>query len=247
MGQTQSLNYQSLRLTQEQDRIDMAFAHFFFAFLAIGAVVAEEEFIEGLSADEILNTEFEVEYAADDRTIDEIIAAAGTAAGAAKAAGENQEINYDMDMNMDPMQYEVEYGKLAGFAGAGMASSWYRWPKAIIPYRIQSGYTQTQLNTIYQGMQMWMERPASNSCLTDPTRPDLPDTTTTSKSSAEAAATPASATTIVPTKCPSQPAAALSQESLPTNWVALSVFTTNNADLTVTTTSKSSLATFLAT
>ena len=50
-------------------------------------------------------------------------------------AGENQEINYDMDMNMDPMQYEVEYGKLAGFAGAGMASSWYRWPKAIIPYR----------------------------------------------------------------------------------------------------------------
>merc|ERR1712002_1086766 len=91
------------------------------------------------------------------------------------------------------------------------------------------------------------ERPASNSCLTDPTRPDLPDTTTTSKSSAEAAATPASATTIVPTKCPSQPAAALSQESLPTNWVTPSVFTTNNADLTVTTTSKSSLATFLAT
>ena len=40
-----------------------------------------------------------------------------------------------MDMNMDPMQYEVEYGKLAGFAGAGMANSWYRWPKAIIPYR----------------------------------------------------------------------------------------------------------------
>jgi len=136
----------------------MAFAHFFVAFLAIGAVMAEEEYIEGLSADEILNTEFEVEYSNDDRTIDEIIAAAGTAAGAAKAAGENQEINYDMDMNMDPMQYEVEYGKLAGFAGAGMASSWYRWPKAIIPYRIQSGYTQTQLNTIYQGMQMWMRK-----------------------------------------------------------------------------------------
>merc|ERR1712198_354117 len=146
MGQTQSLNYQSLRLTQEQDRIDMAFAHFFFAFLAIGAVVAEEGFIEGLSADEILNTEFEVEYAADDRTIDEIIAAAGTAAGAAKAAGENQEINYDMDMNMDPMQYEMEYGKLAGFAGAGMASSWYRWPKAIIPYQIARGFSRSQIN-----------------------------------------------------------------------------------------------------
>merc|ERR1712131_159392 len=158
MGQTQSLNFQSLRLTKKRDRIEMAFAHFFIAFLAIGAAVAEEEFIEGLSADEILNTEFEVEYAADDRTIDEIIAAAGTAAGAAKAAGENQEINYDMDMNMDPMQYEVEYGKLAGFAGAGMASSWYRWPKAIIPYRISSGYTQSQINTIYQGMQMWMRK-----------------------------------------------------------------------------------------
>jgi len=136
----------------------MAFAHFFVAFLAIGAVVAEEEFIEGLSADEILNTEFEVEYAADDRTIDEIIAAAGTAAGAAKAAGENQEINYDMDMNMDPMQYEMEYGKLAGFAGAGMASSWYRWPKAIIPYQIARGFSQSQINTIYQGMQMWMRK-----------------------------------------------------------------------------------------
>ena len=40
-----------------------------------------------------------------------------------------------MDMNMDPMQYEAEYGNLKGFAGAGMASSYYRWPKGIIPYR----------------------------------------------------------------------------------------------------------------
>ena len=51
------------------------------------------------------------------------------------SAGENQEINFDMDMNMDPAQYEIEYGKLQGFAGAGMASSYYRWPKAIIPYK----------------------------------------------------------------------------------------------------------------
>merc|ERR1712219_39421 len=121
-----------LSSTEENDN-KMAFAHFFIAFLALGVVAAEEGFIEGLSAEEILSTEFEVEYTDDDRTIDEIIAAAGTAAGAAQAAGENQEVNFDMDMNMDPAQYEIEYGKLQGFAGAGMASNWYRWPKAIIP------------------------------------------------------------------------------------------------------------------
>merc|ERR1712121_568855 len=107
----------------------MALSHFLIAFLALGLVAAEEmEFEEGLSADEILNTEFAVEYSDVDSTIDEIIAVAGTAAGAAQAAGENQEVNFDMDMNMDPAQYEIEYGKLQGFAGAGMASNWYRWP-----------------------------------------------------------------------------------------------------------------------
>jgi len=137
----------------------MAFSHFLIAFLAIGVVAAEEmEFIEGLSAEEILNTEFPQEYSDDDRTIDEIIAAAGTSEGAVKAAGENQQINYDMDMNMEPMQYELEYGNMAGFAGAGMANSWYRWPKGIIPYRIQSGFSQSQINTIYAGMQMWMRK-----------------------------------------------------------------------------------------
>ena len=44
-----------------------------------------------------------------------------------------------MDMNMDPMQYASEYGNVAGFAGAGMASSYYRWPKGIIPYRYDNG------------------------------------------------------------------------------------------------------------
>merc|ERR1712221_39499 len=102
------------RRTRRRSR-KMAFAHFFVAFLAIGAVMAEEEYIGGLRADEILNTEFEVEYSNDDRTIDEIIAAAGTAEGAAKAAGESQEINFDMGMNMDPMQYEIEYGKFGRF------------------------------------------------------------------------------------------------------------------------------------
>merc|ERR1711970_1069909 len=138
----------------------MALKFFLIAFLAIAVVSAEEGYIEGLSAEEILNTEFEAEYAAadDDRTIDEIIAAAGTAEGAALSAAENQEVNFDMDMNMDPMQYATEYGNLAGFAGAGMANGWYRWPKAIIPYKISSGFSSSQIQTIYSGMQMWMRK-----------------------------------------------------------------------------------------
>merc|ERR1711970_1370959 len=138
----------------------MALKFFLIAFLAIAVVSAEEGYIEGLSAEEILNTEFEAEYAAadDDRTIDEIIAAAGTAEGAALSAAENQEVNFDMDMNMDPMQYATEYGNLAGFAGAGMANGWYRWPKAIIPYKISSGFSSSQIQTIYQGMKMWMSK-----------------------------------------------------------------------------------------
>merc|ERR1711915_684623 len=112
--------------SQFSNDFTMALSHFLIAFLALGLVAAEEmEFEEGLSADEILNMEFPVEYSNDDRTIDEMIAAAGTAAGAARAAGENQEINFDMDMNMDPAQYEIEYRKLQGFAGAGMARSYY--------------------------------------------------------------------------------------------------------------------------
>merc|ERR1711931_275980 len=149
----------TLNSSQFSNDFTMALSHFLIAFLALGLVAAEEmEFEEGLSADEILNTEFAVEYSDDDRTIDEIIAAAGTAAGAAQAAGENQEVNFDMDMNMDPAQYEIEYGKLQGFAGAGMASNWYRWPKAIIPYKIASGFSSSQVQTIYQGMQMWMRK-----------------------------------------------------------------------------------------
>lgn len=138
----------------------MALKHFLIAFLALAVVAAEEEmeFIEGLSADEILNTEFPAEYSTDDRTIDEIIAAAGTKDGAAIAAADNGDVNYDMDMNMAPEQYAVEYGKLSGFAGAGMANSWYRWPKAIIPYRISSGFSSSQISTIYAGMKMWMEK-----------------------------------------------------------------------------------------
>merc|ERR1712168_1110125 len=95
----------------------MALTHFLIAFLALGVVAAEEGYIEGLSAEEIMSSEFEVEYSTDDRTIDEIIAAAGTMEGAALSAADNQEVNFDMDMNMDPMMYASEYGNIAGFAG----------------------------------------------------------------------------------------------------------------------------------
>ena len=56
--------------------------------------------------------------------------------GAAKAAGEKQMVNLQMDMNMDPLQYELNYknASIAGFAGAGMTNSYWRWPKAVIPY-----------------------------------------------------------------------------------------------------------------
>merc|ERR1712198_424364 len=147
-----------LSLRRRERKNNMGIAHFLIAFLALGVVAAEDDYVVGLSAEEILNTEFEVEYTADDRTIDEIIADAGTAEGAALSAGENQEINYDMDMNMDPAQYAMEYGNKAGFAGAGMASGYYRWPKNIIPYRIMNQYSQSQLNSIYAGMQMWMRK-----------------------------------------------------------------------------------------
>merc|ERR1711915_267095 len=145
--------------SQFSNDFTMALSHFLIAFLALGLVAAEEmEFEEGLSADEILNMEFPVEYSDDDRTIDEIIKAAGTVEGAALSAAENQEVNYDMDMNMDPMQYATEYGNVAGFAGAGMASDYYRWPKAIIPYKIANGFSSSQINTIYAGMKMWMRK-----------------------------------------------------------------------------------------
>merc|ERR1712212_1297994 len=124
----------------------MALTHFLIAFLALGVVAAEEGYIEGLSAEEIMSSEFEVEYSTDDRTIDEIIAAAGTMEGAALSAADNQEVNFDMDMNMDPMMYASEYGNIAGFAGAGMHSNWYRWPKAIIPYKIASGFSSSQVH-----------------------------------------------------------------------------------------------------
>jgi len=134
---------------------------FLLCFLAMGAIVhaEEEEWEVGLSAEEIMSTEFEEEYSDDERSIDEIIEAAGTESGAKEDAANNQAINFDMDMQMEPMQYAMEYGNAQGFAGAGMANDWYRWPKNIIPYKIQSGhFSSSQMQIIYAGMKMWMEK-----------------------------------------------------------------------------------------
>merc|ERR1719193_1091723 len=136
-----------------------------------------EDFYDGLSAEEILNTEFpDYTNYNDKRTIDQIIAAAGTEKGAAASAAENGEVNLEMDMNMDPIQYESEYGKGNGFTSARMASSnnfWpkkerlagtglehenWRWPKNIIPYKIAPQYTEDERKTIYSGMKMWMRK-----------------------------------------------------------------------------------------
>jgi len=136
-----------------------------------------EDYYDGLSAEEILNTEFPdyTDYN-DKRTIDQIIAAAGTEKGAAASAAENGEVNLDMDMNMDPIQYKSEYGNGNGFTSARMANSKdlrpkkerlagsgrehinWRWPKNIIPYRIDPGYSEEERNIILSGMKMWMEK-----------------------------------------------------------------------------------------
>merc|ERR1712243_426385 len=90
----------TLNSSQFSNDFTMALSHFLIAFLALGLVAAEEmEFEEGLSADEILNMEFPVEY-----------------------------------------------------------SNYYRWPKAIIPYKIARGFSSSQINTIYAGMKMWMRK-----------------------------------------------------------------------------------------
>jgi len=123
----------------------------------------EEGYNEGLSADQILNTDFEPEFADDNRTIDEINAAAGTGEGAALVAAENGEVNIDMDMILDPIQYESPVASSNDLrpknrlAGTGVDTSFWRWPKGIIPYIIApNDYTANERKIIFTGMQMWM-------------------------------------------------------------------------------------------
>lgn len=131
---------------------------YFLLALAFGVVTAVQDgYVVGLGADEIMSRKFN-SFGVNDRTIDEIITEAGTEKGAATAAAFNKEVNHEMDMNMDPTQYALEYGRLSGFAGAGIIREYFRWPKAIIPYKIQSVFTDFQLDTIFAGMQMWMRK-----------------------------------------------------------------------------------------
>merc|ERR1711990_90670 len=90
--------------------------------------------------------------------MDEIIKEAGTAEGAALAAGQNQMVNLEMDMNMNPAQYESMYNNISGFAGAGMKSDYWRWPKAVIPYTIDGSFRGSYRDVIYSAMKEWQEK-----------------------------------------------------------------------------------------
>merc|ERR1712136_680563 len=211
---------------------------FLLCFLAMGAIVHAEEWEVGLSAEEIMSTEFEKEYSDDERSIDEIIEAAGTESGAKEDAANNQAINFDMDMQMEPMQYAMEYGNAQGFAGAGMANDWYRWPKNIIPYKIQAGhFSSSQMQIIYAGTKMWMEK----TCIRFTPSGSSLARSTTSESSVDADVTPMLVTLIVLMMCHSSPMDACLRVLLLTSLVILLAFTTNNAGLTETNISKLSL------
>jgi len=111
--------------------------------------VAESDkgYIKTLSADEILNKEFPSQSVDDGRSVDQIIAAAeiatengGGVTGARMAS---------------PNDFRLEIERLAG---TGMRKESLRWPKGIIPFKIESGYTKKELDIIYAGMQMWMRK-----------------------------------------------------------------------------------------
>jgi len=208
----------------------MAFKHLLLAFLVLGVIEADKDFEVGLDSEEILNTEFKTEDSDDNRTIDEIIKAAGTVKGAALSAAASGEVNYQMDMNMDPKQYASVYGSIYGlYAGAGMASSYYRWPKGIIPYKIRKDFSKSQLDAIYSGMRMWMRKTCIKFERYGRLKLKPLATTITLKSSAEMDATPPLVTTIILTKSHSKLVVVHTRALLLMSLATLSVFTTNNA------------------
>jgi len=106
-----------------------------------------EGYVKTLSADEILNREFPSQSVDDGRSIDQIIAAA-------EIATENG--GGDTGARMaSPNDFRLEIERLAG---TGMRKESLRWPKGIIPFKIESGYTKEERDIIYAGMQMWMRK-----------------------------------------------------------------------------------------
>jgi len=57
-------------------------------------------------------------------------------------------------MVLDKDQY---IGAYQGYAGGGMKSEYYRWPKAVIPYKVSSEFRHSP-EFIYSAMKEWMER-----------------------------------------------------------------------------------------
>jgi len=133
---------------------------YFLSLLLVTTTFAQgdDEVQPGLSSAEILASDWQTdEDEDDDRTMDEIIVAAGTEAGI-EEAGRNRLINIQEDMLLDPLQYELYYGNRNGFSGAGVTDPAYRWPEAIIPYTVDEALEGTPTKTVFGAMKEWMER-----------------------------------------------------------------------------------------
>jgi len=124
-----------------------------------GASGEEAEFYPGLEPEEIMKVNVKAQDVTD-KGMAEIITEAG---------GATDGDNFQMDMKMDSLQRMIYYNpKLqSAFAGAAIIGAKYRWPKKIIPYKIEKSITQT--SHIYSAMKEWMEqtcivfKPASSS------------------------------------------------------------------------------------
>ena len=59
-------------------------------------------------------------------------------------------------MNLDPVQYAYAYTNqsLSSFAGAGMKDTYWRWPKAVIPYKISRSFGSRYVNVIMGAMKV---------------------------------------------------------------------------------------------
>merc|ERR1712198_423306 len=125
-----------------------------YAFLALAN---GEQFLEGLSHEDILKLPlaYAGEQFPDGRTTDEVIKEAK--AGNAAPPMDDDQVLAELDMVMEKQQYVQTYQE-SSYAGGGMKSEYYRWPKAIIPYQISSSFSGGRDKFIYSAMKEWMEK-----------------------------------------------------------------------------------------
>jgi len=114
-----------------------------------------------LEADEILALPDLPDDPIDDiRTIDEVLAA-GASASEELAASEGG-VLVDLDMIVRPNQFNRFFnvkgtGNQAAFAGSGLKDEKTRWPKAIVPYYLESDFGAYEKN-VYSAMKEWMAK-----------------------------------------------------------------------------------------